>query len=299
MTTTVLRGRSLAASAITLAVLAAGCGSDDTEPSAGGTTTGGSETTTTAPSDTTTAADEQPGANLERGPVVTVGEGEASAFVTVDAEDNPREVGIRITEDALEGLPDDPDAPPTVWTLELPESAGSTMFNHVSLDWASGGHEPPGLFDKPHFDMHFFMIDETDVAEIMPTDPEFTAKAANLPDEPYMPEGYVVPPEPPIEMQGVPNMGVHWLDSADELVPGEYVFESTLIMGSWDGEFIFVEPMITREWLLGKPSLEQDIPQPEAFTRDGYFPTTYSVEFDEETSEYVITLGGLEERSSE
>ncbi|MBD8506923.1 DUF5602 domain-containing protein [Hoyosella sp. G463] len=293
MRTTVLGGRALAATAITLAVLAAGCGNDDGEDSAEGTTA------TTPGATTTTAAAELPGAAVDRGPVVAVGEGEASTFVTVDAEDNPREVGIRLTEGALEGLPDEPDAPPTVWLLELPESAGSTMFNHVSLDWASSGHEPPGLFDKPHFDMHFYMVDETDVADIVPTDPEFGAKAANLPDEPYMPEGYMVPPEPPVEMQGVPNMGVHWLDSADELVPGEYVFESTLVMGSWDGEFTFVEPMITREWLLGKPSLEQDIPQPEAFTRDGYFPTTYSVDFDEDTSEYVITLGGLEERSSD
>ncbi|WP_149359200.1 DUF5602 domain-containing protein [Lolliginicoccus suaedae] len=292
MTTTVLRGRSLAATSITLAVLAASCGSDDTEPGAASATTG--------PSGTTTAVvTEQAEASLERGPAVTVGEGEAAAFVTVDAEGNPSEVGIRLTEDALDGLPDEPDAPPTVWTLELPESADSTMFDHVSLDWASSGHEPPGLFDKPHFDMHFYMIDETDVAAIVPTDPDFGAKAANLPDEPYMPAGYVVPPEPPVEMQGVPNMGVHWLDGGEGLVPGEYVFESTLIMGSWNGEFTFVEPMITRDWLRGKPSLEKDIPQPGVFSRDGYFPTTYTVGFDEDTSEYVITLGGLEERSSE
>ncbi|GGC54069.1 DUF5602 domain-containing protein [Hoyosella rhizosphaerae] len=227
-----------------------------------------------------------------------VGEGEARTYVVVDDDGAPTEVGVRITENALTGLPDSPEGPPPVWILDLPDEASDTVFDHVSLDWASHGHEPPGLFDVPHFDVHFYMVSEDAIDAISPADPDFASKAENLPEDRYIPAGYVVPPGPPVSAQAVPNMGVHWVDSADPLVPGEYEFESTLIMGTWDGDLIFVEPMVTHEFLLQKETRTTDIPQPEAYQMSGYFPTTYTVSYDADTGEHLITLGGLEWREA-
>ncbi|HTF47554.1 MAG TPA: hypothetical protein VK735_08920, partial [Pseudonocardia sp.] len=90
----------------------------------------------------------------------------------------------------------------------------------------------------------------------------------------------------------------HWLDSSEGLVPGKYDFKSTFINGSWDGQYTFMEPMLTREWLLTKAPLRQDIKQPAAYQRSGYFPTVYSVNFDDSSKEYVISLGGLTKRDA-
>jgi hypothetical protein len=247
----------------------------------------------TEPASSTTGATD----GMEKGPPVDVGDGQAYAFVTVDGDGNPEAIGIRFNEGALENIPEHgPDGGPTSWPLELPDAASSTAFQYVTLDWNAHGHEPPGIFDLPHFDMHFYFLNQDEVAAINPTDPEFGAKAGNLPDEAHRPAGFVVAPGPPPEEQGVPLMGLHWLNSADPIVPGEFVFNEVMITGSWDGEFTFIEPMMTRAWLLEKQSVSEDLGQPEAYPKDGYYPTTYSVEFDEASSEYVVTLGGMVER---
>lgn len=184
---------------------------------------------------------------------------------------------------------------PTSWPLELPDAAATTPFQYVTFDWNPHGHEPPGVFDKPHFDLHFYFLDEDEVAAISPEDPDFGAKAANLPAETHMPSGFTTAPGPP-EEQGVPMMGVHWLNTEDGILDGPFDFTEVMIMGSWDGEWTFIEPMMTTEWLRGKPTVNEDLAQPEVYPADAYYPTTYSVEFEEDTGEYVVTLGGMVER---
>ncbi len=89
-------------------------------------------------------------------------------------------------------------------------------------------------------------------------------------------------------------MGVHMVDSGDPtLVPGEYGFTRIIINGAWDGRYTFVEPMITREWLLTRPTIQENLKQPQAFQKTAYYPTGYSVHVDEPTGDYVIALTGL------
>ena len=68
-------------------------------------------------------------------------------------------------------------------------------------------------------------------------------------------------------------MGVHLIDSSDtSLVPGEYDFNQIIINGVWDGRYTFIEPMITRDWLLTGPSLEQPLKQPERISGERLLP---------------------------
>lgn len=229
------------------------------------------------------------------GPSEQLGDGTARAFTITDADGNPTAVGVRMTASSLDGLPETaapPPAPPppgAMVMVDFPDEASATVFDHVMIDWNALGHPPAGVFDKPHFDVHFYMTDMASVMAIDPAAPDFTAKAANLPEAQYIPQGYVPDPDGP-----VPAMGVHLFDGSTPIVPGQYDFTEVLIAGAWDGDYTFLEPMITRDFLLTRPTVHEQIPQPAAYQQTGYYPTTYDVSFDEGTQEYVIMLGGLE-----
>jgi hypothetical protein len=167
------------------------------------------------------------------------------------------------------------------------------------LNWNPQGHDPVELFGKPHFDVHFDMADMAAMQAIQPTDPQFAAKADHLPEPKYVPQDYVVPPGPPAAAQAVPGMGVHLLDGSDQtLVPGKYNFQQIIVSGAWDGRYTFIEPMITREWLLTQPTLQGNLKQPQAYQQTADYPTTYSVHVDPQTKDYVIALTGLTPRQA-
>ncbi|MFD4467840.1 DUF5602 domain-containing protein [Rhodococcus sp. NPDC058505] len=225
------------------------------------------------------------------GPTVTIGDGSAHSYVTVGGDGTPTATGIRMTAAALDGLTSAADVPMQVFRLALPQDAPETVFDHLTVDWNPHGHEPAGVFTKPHFDMHFYMIDSAAVGEITPMRLDFIPRASNVPPARYMPAGYAPAPGPAV-LNTVPDMGMHWFDSTDRIGPG-FDFQQVLIAGSWDGAYTFMEPMMTRDWMLTRQSVEQQIRQPEAYAKSGYYPTTYSARFDESSNEYVVEFGGM------
>jgi hypothetical protein len=222
------------------------------------------------------------------GPSQSIGDGTAKTYVTVDNAGKPSEVGVRISAASLNGLPAEDAVPPRMLILALPALASATAFDHVMLNWNSHGHEPAELFGKPHFDIHFYMINPASVEKINPS----STQAANLPAPKYIPLDYVTPPGTPAE-NTVPAMGLHWLDRTGGFEPGKYDFTQTVINGSWDGRYIFIEPMMTRAWMLTKQTVHENLKQPQAYQRNDYFPTTYNVRYDDQAKEYLISLGGM------
>lgn len=233
-------------------------------------------------------------AHLHFGQAVSVGDGTARAYATVDANGAPTAVGIRFSPAALDGLPDADE----MYMLHLPVQASDTVFDHVMLNWNPRGHDPTVLFGKPHFDMHFYMTDMAAIEAIDPTAPDYAARAERLPDPKYMPGDYVTPPGMLASQLAVPFMGVHWLDITEKMVPGVYDFTETFVNGSWDGDYTFMEPMITREWLLTRPTIREQIKLPAAYQHSAWYPTVYSVGFDEQAQEYDIALGGMVPRQA-
>ncbi|MFC7446399.1 DUF5602 domain-containing protein [Rhodococcus daqingensis] len=226
------------------------------------------------------------------GPTQQVGDGTARSFVTLDSTGTPTEVGMRLSEGAMYDLPSTHDGAAT-FELDLPEQASATVFDHATLDWNDHGHGPTGMFDKPHFDMHFYMADKAAVAEIDPASPDFEAKGARLPDPRHLPPHYIPLLGPKLVPQASPNMGVHWIDVTDGVIPGPFQFTQAFLNGTWDGGYTFMEPMATREWLLTKPNTVRTIAQPQAYQRSGYHPTTFAITFDDAADEYVVTMGGM------
>jgi len=213
------------------------------------------------------------------GPTVPIGNGIGRAWIKQDKNGVPVSVGVTLSEKALEKLPDQMQD----WVLFLPGQAESDFYTHALIDWNPEGHEPPGIYDLPHFDVHFYIISNEERMSIGPND---QAQFDNLPDPIYVPPLYAKTPG------GVPQMGAHWVDVLSPEFHGE-TFTKTFIWGSYDGEFIFWEPMITRDYLLSHPNDEVQLRLPLAYQREGYYPTKYKVYYSTSPEEYTVALTGL------
>jgi len=175
-------------------------------------------------------------------------------------------------------------------------------YTFMMLDWNPQGHEPPGAYDVPHFDFHFYWQAESEVMAIDPSDPDFASKANALPSGDFLPPFYILPIPPflPPSAIAVPGMGVHWSDVRSPEIQhllgnaeGWAEFTKTLIYGSWDGELTFVEPMITRAYLLSHPDELIPIPQPARYPKPGWYPSAYRITFDAQAKEYRVGMTGF------
>ena len=267
-----------------------------------------------------------PTLHREYGPAVRLGQGLARTYVLVDErnKDVPFEVGVAMTEGAMDGLPS-----PMVMThasnnphehldlhiydLTMP-ARNATPYKFVELDWNPGGHEPAGVYDVPHFDFHFYTVEQSVRDGIDPVklgQAAYLSKSGSLPPEGQRPPNYLALAAPGTPVMAVPRMGAHWVDArTPELQalfgrPEAYLpFATTFLHGSWDGQFIFDEPMITRAYIMGRQSAatpaERDrviqLPQAQQFSPSGYYPMAYRVTWDEEQREYRIALTQLVRR---
>ncbi len=87
-------------------------------------------------------------------------------------------------------------------------------------------------------------------------------------------------------------MGVHWVDLLSPEFNGG-VFTKTFIWGSYDGKFIFWEPMITLDYLLSRPNDLVTLRQPSAYQIDGYYATKFKVSYSVNPKEYTVALLNL------
>jgi hypothetical protein len=91
---------------------------------------------------------------------------------------------------------------------------------------------------------------------------------------------------------GVPQMGAHWVDVTSPEFNGG-IFTKTFIWGSYDGSFIFWEPMITLDYLLTQPNDLIPLRQPEAFQKDGWYATNYKISYTKNPNQYTVALTDL------
>lgn len=209
--------------------------------------------------------------NTYKGPEVKVGAGYARSFITISHSGKPHEIGVVFTHEALLELPL-ANAP---YVLELHQKAfEKTPFKHIALGWSANGHPLPGSFIGPHFDVRFFMMSLTDRLAIpAPPSPAFL----NFPPAGYMPSNYL--PDSP-----GPQLGMHWTDNS--FVAGVPV-NHTLILGTYDGKFTFVSPIVLRTVLLEGQSISRSYAQPQLFIEHKYYPTKYNIYKDEKSMHYV------------
>ena len=254
---------------------------------------------------------------MQYGASQTIGNGTVRTYVVVDRNDpsTPVEVGVALSESAMEGLPPgvasgDPMANMHMYTLALP-AQNPTPYKFVQFDWNPVGHEPAGVYTLPHFDFHFYTVPVSVRDGIMPTDPQYAAKAARYPASDFRAPFYVdaaTAGGAPPSAAAVPMMGLHWLDVRSpelQALAGHpenaKPFTKTFIYGSWDGQFIFDEPMITRAYLMSKhdatdPAMRDEViavPTAARYAPAGFYPSAYRISYDAAAKEYRVGLTQL------
>ena len=223
-----------------------------------------------------------------------VGNGSVRSWVGVDKSGTPVSMGVTFAEATLLGLPMQfpKDDIGWEWNLALPKEVSVAPFDHVAFYWNPRGHIPDGIYNVPHFDIHFFMVPEPQRGEITAMNYNLE-KCFKLPPQEYIPAGYILPPQTEHR-----RMGVHWADPGSHEFHG-HDFTATVLYGSYDGQVNFIEPMITRTYLETRPNYTAEVKQPAAYAQPGYYPTAYTVKFVPESAEYVVSLDGLTVRKAE
>lgn len=236
-------------------------------------------------------------AGVYEGAPVPMGNGTMNCWSSFDADGNPTALGITITESALDNLPDSNahhsgNDHANVFEAQLPpEIVSKTPFQHVAINWNPAGHTP-GIYDKPHFDFHFYMISSAERKQI----PEYAAdstKFKTFPPPEYLPPNFICPGG------GEPEMGAHWIDKNAPELPwnGGHGFTETWVCGTYNGNVTFYEPMITYSFLKNEGVLNLTIPRPAKVKKSGYYPTHLQVKHEE--GKYIVCLEGLEYRKGE
>ncbi|MBC6489695.1 DUF5602 domain-containing protein [Flavihumibacter stibioxidans] len=228
--------------------------------------------------------DDQQVAGIFKGPESAFHDGKAFSWVQISNQGKPEKLGITIDKAAWESLPVGGDGShdhANSVTLKLHEKAlATTVFKHIGLDWNPAGHEPANVYTLPHFDFHYYLMNEPDRLAIPPYEVNpagFDAKPAAE----FFPVNYFDPGG------GVPQMGKHWLDATSPELGGA-TFTQTFIYGSYNGKVNFMEPMVTRQFIESQPAYERAIPQPAKFQESGYYPTKMRIRHTAHATEVTL-----------
>lgn len=223
------------------------------------------------------------------GKPVPIGHGSARVVVRTDAAGEPVSVAVKLSGDALDGLPTTLNGETSEgqweYVLPMPTDGPKTGYREVFVDWNPQGHPPPDIYTVPHFDFHFYAIGADEVAQVTFTGA--TDPAINVSDNGLVPPDYQVVPDTHVN-----KMGVHAIDMTGPEFHGK-PFTSTFIYGYYKGRLIFVEPMVTRAFLLTKPDVTHRAKVPAHYSVSGYYPGSYGVRYEPGGNDYLVELGSL------
>jgi hypothetical protein len=253
----------------------------------------------------------------EYGERAGLGDGELIAYSQAVGS-RPVSVGLIMTDGSLDGLPHDP---PTdgAWCFDrdgdgtvdpMSECTGGyetqldlgaefrrevdTPYTYVLTNWNPHGHVPPGVYDLPHFDVHFYVNEDAERTAIRPGPcPQLVncddyELGKRLPDSRYLAPDFA-------DMDAVePGMGNHLIDPTAPEFNGE-PFTHTWIYGVWDREVTFYEAMVTHEWFDGLRSGTiddgcYDFKLPSAWQEPGWYPTSYCLRHRANRGEVTVSL---------
>ncbi|WP_168196621.1 DUF5602 domain-containing protein [Bdellovibrio sp. ZAP7] len=220
------------------------------------------------------------------GPTQNIGEGQASSFVKMDETKVITSLGLVFSGKSLQGLPDS-KGHDYEYNLDLPEGVSAPPFDHFTMNWNPHGHVPDEIYGVPHFDFHFYFITKHE-QHMIPCDGTDDATCMKQPPAEYIPPFYISGPG------GVPMMGWHWVDFRSPEFHGQ-PFTTTYIYGFYNGEMIFLEPMIARSFLQTKPQFTKEVPLPKSVAKPGNYPANYSLMYDSVQDLYWLSLEKLTE----
>lgn len=252
------------------------------------------------------------GGKTYNGETAPLGAGQITAYADINESGRPYAIGIRFGRSALDNLPHeasdgercfDMNADSAIdlhmecaggheTLLELPDELrerANTPFKFVMVNYNPHGHQPPGVYDTPHFDVHFYTQSDEDrrnirlgaCAEVI--DCELLGVAT----EPLAPE--FAPPGHTDVGAAMGMMGNHLIDLSSPEFNGSS-FTHTWIWGVYDGRVTYFEPMIAVSYLKTEPRGCFTYQMPQRLPEADYYPTRYCIEYNVGRKEYTVSL---------
>jgi hypothetical protein len=242
-----------------------------------------------------------------------LGNGTVASYSELDASGAPSAIGVLFSASALNELPTTPSdghrcldannngvidlaTECSGWherVLPVPSEAShrpDVPFKWALLNWNPKGHIPPGVFDKPHFDVHFYIepIENIFALQRGTCGLEFLrCDQFALAGKP-VPRNYV-PPNFQDVGAAAPAMGNHLLDPTTPEFRGQ-PFTRTWIYGIYDARVTFYEEMVALSYMLSKPDACFPIQSPDAVALTGYYPTRSCIRYTPGKDEYTVSM---------
>ncbi|HET7680498.1 MAG TPA: hypothetical protein VFK79_10230 [Xanthobacteraceae bacterium] len=247
------------------------------------------------------------------GSASTLGNGTVASYAQFEPGGAPKAIGVVFTGAAFANLPTAPSdghrcldgngdgevdhaTECAHWherVLPLPSDASRRAdmpFKWVLLNWNPHGHLPPGIYDSPHFDIHFYMepIEKVFAIQRGACGPEFVRcdqfERAKLP----VPKNYMHPDFKDVDAVA-PAMGNHLIDLTSPEFHG-HAFDHTFIYGAYEGRVTFYETMLTLEFLQSRPATCAPIKAVPAVATTGYYPTKRCYRYVKDKDEYTVSF---------
>ncbi|MNK01290.1 hypothetical protein D3C87_190870 [compost metagenome] len=219
------------------------------------------------------------------GAEVQIGNGTARSYVELNESNFPISLGMALQGAALDGLPGETHQ--YDYLLPMPEMISFPPFKHLMINWIPHGHDPVSIYGAPHFDFHFYMI-SNEVRSAITCAGSDEAVCMKRPDTEAIPPFYL-----PTDA-GIPLMGWHWYDPRSPEFNGQ-PFTATMIYGFYDGKMSFIEPMISRDFLVSRGSVDAVFPRAQKVPYEGYYPGRYQVSYDSVKDIFFVALKDFEQ----
>jgi len=241
------------------------------------------------------------------------GNGAVTTYAELAEDLVPSAIGMIYTKGALDGMPTthsdqhhcfDRDSNGTVddntecfmsheAVIPLPDAVATRTdipFKWVLFNWNPMGHIPPGIYDVPHFDVHFYIEPIANVFAIQdgPCGPEFVRCDQFERAKKPLPANYIHPDYKDVDAVA-PAMGNHLIDlTGPEFNGGKW--ERNWIFGVYDGKITFYEEMLTLEYLKSQPNTCNPIKSPAAVGLSGFYPSKSCIRYDATNDEYTVSM---------
>jgi hypothetical protein len=261
----------------------------------------------------------------EYGERARLGNGEVIAY-SQRVGPRPVAVGMILTDGVLTGLPLNP-ANDNKWCFDKDgngtvdrntECSGGyerqldlsrdfqrradTPLTYVLNNWNPHGHIPVGVYNVPHFDVHFYTGTDAERTAIRPgpcpalVNCDDYELGKRLPAAKYLAPDY-------IDVDALePAMGNHLVDPTAPEFNGT-PFTHTFLYGVWNTKVTFYEPMVTHEYFSGlrAGTINDacfDFKLPTNFQESGWYPTKYCLRHRDNRSDMTISLENFVHRDA-
>ncbi|WP_051812540.1 hypothetical protein [Kitasatospora sp. MBT63] len=162
------------------------------------------------------------------------------------------------------------------------------------VNWNPMGHPPAAVFDRPHFDNHFYLQPKAERDAIRPGPCRGLTNCAD-----YATATRPVPAEYlPADHQNKNITEVAMGNHLPDLTSPEWhgaPFTKTFVYGSYDARITFLEPMVTlatlRDARTSDPATAcSPVKQPKAWQQPGWYPRSYCVGYRPDRHAYSVSL---------